>query len=122
VELVGVTNLGSMGYGVSPACADAAKGAAISAEAAGIKVGYTGLKATGSNPSQASYINTMLGITSYNAAGLWDGHSTSFARRDRGQAEGADNCLWIMPYQGLVFKLISGAHPICGSVIPGKKV
>jgi branched-chain amino acid transport system substrate-binding protein len=246
-KLVGVTNLGSMGYGVSPASADAAKGAAISAEAVGIKVGYlnanfpfggtnvapaalamknagvdgfvegiepssafavvdalrqqgvqlkagllptgyggdltqggpgaqqsaqglyfattyeplemhtaatqrfqnalktyagvtrdptyaeyagyvavdafvTGLKAAGSNPTQASYINTMLGITNYNAAGLWDGHSTSFAPSDRGQAEGADNCLWIVQYQGSVFKLVSGADPICGSVIPGKKV
>jgi branched-chain amino acid transport system substrate-binding protein len=82
----------------------------------------TGLKAAGSNPTQASYINTMLGITNYNAAGLWDGHSTSFALSDRGQAEGADNCLWIVQYQGSVFKLVSGADPICGSVIPGKKV
>jgi branched-chain amino acid transport system substrate-binding protein len=39
-KLLGVTNLGSIGYSISPSSTEAAKAAAISAEAAGIKVGY----------------------------------------------------------------------------------
>jgi branched-chain amino acid transport system substrate-binding protein len=37
---LGATVVGSLGYGISPASADAAKGAAISAQYAGLKVGY----------------------------------------------------------------------------------
>ena len=37
---LGVTNLGSLGYGVSPVSSEVAKGNAASAEAAGLKVGY----------------------------------------------------------------------------------
>lgn len=37
---VGVTNLGSLGYGTPTTSADAAKGIAVSAQRAGIKVGY----------------------------------------------------------------------------------
>ena len=36
----GVTNVGAVGYGISPSSADSAKGIATSARAAGIKVGY----------------------------------------------------------------------------------
>ncbi len=39
-KMEGVTNLGSVGYGISPQSAAAAKGAALSAQAEGIKVGY----------------------------------------------------------------------------------
>lgn len=39
-KLVGVTNLGSLGYGISPQSANAAKGATLSAQQAGLKVGY----------------------------------------------------------------------------------
>jgi ABC-type branched-subunit amino acid transport system substrate-binding protein len=37
---VGVTNFGSLGYGISPLSAQAAKGASLSAQHAGLKVGY----------------------------------------------------------------------------------
>jgi branched-chain amino acid transport system substrate-binding protein len=37
---LGATVIGTLGYGISPASADAAKGAAISSQAAGLKVGY----------------------------------------------------------------------------------
>lgn len=36
----GVTDVGAVGYGISPSSSDAAKSAAASAEAAGLKVGY----------------------------------------------------------------------------------
>jgi branched-chain amino acid transport system substrate-binding protein len=37
---LGATNIASVGYGVAPSSAEGAKGAAISAEVAGLKVGY----------------------------------------------------------------------------------
>ncbi len=40
----GVTNLGALGYSISPLSAEAAKGAKVSAEHAGIKVGYLNSK------------------------------------------------------------------------------
>lgn len=40
LKLQGVTNLGALGYGVSPVSSEAAKAVAASAQAAGIKVGY----------------------------------------------------------------------------------
>jgi branched-chain amino acid transport system substrate-binding protein len=82
----------------------------------------TGLKAAGSNPTQASLINAMLGIRSYNAAGLYGNHSIGFAMDQRGQAAGADNCIWLVKYSGSTFHLVAGADPICGSNVPGKTV
>ena len=40
MKMEGGTNLGSIGYSISPGSADAAKAAALSAEAAGLKAGY----------------------------------------------------------------------------------
>jgi branched-chain amino acid transport system substrate-binding protein len=81
-----------------------------------------GLKAAGSNPTQAQFINAMLGIRSYDAAGLFGSHSIGFAMDQRGQVAGADNCQWITLYQGAAFHLVPGADPICGTNIPGKTV
>jgi ABC-type branched-subunit amino acid transport system substrate-binding protein len=39
-KMEGVTNVGALGYSISPSSAEAAKGAAVSAEVAGLKVGY----------------------------------------------------------------------------------
>src|SRR5262249_41537207 len=39
-KLLGVSNVGSIGYGISPSSAEAAKNVAASAQAAGLKVGY----------------------------------------------------------------------------------
>jgi branched-chain amino acid transport system substrate-binding protein len=81
-----------------------------------------GLKLAGSNPTQAAVINAMLGITNYNAVGLYGSHSVSFALDQRGQASGPDNCYYVVQYSGTTFHLVSGADPICGAVIPGKTV
>lgn len=81
-----------------------------------------GLKLAGSNPTRAAFINAMLGITNYNAAGLYGSHSVSFAMDQRGQASGPDNCYFVVQYSGTTFHLVSGADPICGAVIPGKTV
>lgn len=81
-----------------------------------------GLQAGGSNPTQASFINTMLGITNYNAAGLWGGRTSSFALAGRGSVSGADNCDWITQYSGSTFHLVPHLDPICGQNVPGKTV
>ncbi len=39
-KLLGAHIVGTLGYGISPSSADSAKGAAVSAQAAGLKVGY----------------------------------------------------------------------------------
>jgi branched-chain amino acid transport system substrate-binding protein len=83
----------------------------------------TGLKAAGANPTQAHFIDAMLGIRSYNAAGLYGSHSIGFALDQRGQgASGADNCLWVSQWSGSTFHPVSGADPICGTLVPGKTV
>ncbi len=81
-----------------------------------------GIKAAGSNPTQASLINAMLQMHNYNGAGLYGTHSVSFALADRGTVSSADNCNWITQYEGTTFKLVPGMDPICGQTVPGKKV
>jgi branched-chain amino acid transport system substrate-binding protein len=81
-----------------------------------------GLQKTGSNPSQSAFIDAMLGITHYTAAGLFGSHSISFALADRGVVAGADNCQWMTQYSGTDFHVVKGAVPICGQNVPGKTV
>ena len=64
----------------------------------------------------------MLGITNYNAAGLFGSHTLSFAMSARGGVPGADGCYWYTIFQGSTFHLVPNADPVCGSVIPGKSV
>ena len=86
-------------------------------------VGFVdGLKAAGANPTQAKFIDAMLGIRDWNASGLFGSHSIGFAMNQRGLSEGADNCIWITRFSGTTFHLVPGADPICGKVIPGKTV
>jgi ABC-type branched-subunit amino acid transport system substrate-binding protein len=80
-----------------------------------------GLKAAGTDPTQASFIKTMLGITHYTATGLAGGHTVSFGMAGRGEVEGADNCAWVTRYSGSSFHLITGAEPLCGKLIPNEK-
>jgi branched-chain amino acid transport system substrate-binding protein len=91
-------------------------------------LGYTsvdalvqGLKAAGSNPTQSSLINALLGMTNYTGAGLYGNHTVHFDLAGRGLTSGADGCEWITQYQGSTFHLIPGMDPICGTVIPGAK-
>jgi branched-chain amino acid transport system substrate-binding protein len=81
-----------------------------------------GLKAAGSDPTQAQVINAMLRIRDWNAAGLFGSHSIGFAMDQRGLGSGADNCLWVTRFSGTTFHLVPGADPICGKIIPGKTV
>jgi ABC-type branched-subunit amino acid transport system substrate-binding protein len=81
-----------------------------------------GLEAGGSNPTQASFINTMLQMNNYQGQGLWGGHSISWVMADRGQVSGADNCEWVTRYEGTTFNPVAGLSPICGQTVPGKTV
>jgi branched-chain amino acid transport system substrate-binding protein len=78
-----------------------------------------GLKAAGANPTQASLINALLGMTAYKGAGLWGTHTLSFAMADRGKQSGVDGCWWITQFQGQSFHVVSGMAPLCGKVLPG---
>jgi branched-chain amino acid transport system substrate-binding protein len=81
-----------------------------------------GLEAAGPHPTQATFIEAMLGMRHYDAAGLFGGHSIGFAMNQRGKAVGADNCVWVTRFSGSSFHLVRRADPICGKVIPGKVV
>jgi branched-chain amino acid transport system substrate-binding protein len=81
-----------------------------------------GLQAAGANPTQASFINTMLGIDDFNAGGLFGSHSVSFSLAQRGAISGADDCTWITKYVGSTFQLVPGMDPICGQTVPNERV
>jgi ABC-type branched-subunit amino acid transport system substrate-binding protein len=81
-----------------------------------------GLKAGGTNQSQAQLINTMLNLKGFDGRGLWGGHKLSFAMADRGTISSIDNCIWFEQYVGSAFIPIKGFSPLCGSVIPGLTV
>jgi branched-chain amino acid transport system substrate-binding protein len=81
-----------------------------------------GLQAAGAHPTQAQFINAMLGINDFNAEGLFGTHELSFSMAARGQTSGVDNCEWITKYSGSTFDLVTGMDPICGHTVPGQKV
>jgi branched-chain amino acid transport system substrate-binding protein len=35
---------------------------------------------------------------------------------------GADGCEWFTLFKGKAFTVVSGADPVCGTIIPGKTV
>lgn len=81
-----------------------------------------GLKAAGAKPTQASFINAMLGIDHYDGAGLFGSHSIGFGMAGRGQTAGPENCVWVSKFTGSTFHPVTGATPLCGSLIPGQTV
>jgi ABC-type branched-subunit amino acid transport system substrate-binding protein len=78
------------------------------------------LQGAGSAPSQSALVKALSGITSFNAAGLLGSHPINLSQRT-GSA-GPDNCGWYTKYSGSTFQLVPGAVPLCGSVVPGKRV
>jgi len=80
-----------------------------------------GLQAAGANPTQASLIKGLSGITSFTADGLFGSHSVNPNDRS-GQVQGADGCGWVTKLSGSTFTLVKGADPICGKTIPGVTV
>lgn len=92
-------------------------------------IGYTsvaalveGLKKAGPNPTNKSLINAMLGITNFNAAGLYGTHSIGWAPNQRGVYSGAQDCQWITQFKGTTFHLVPGEDPLCGTNLPGETV
>jgi branched-chain amino acid transport system substrate-binding protein len=81
-----------------------------------------GLKAGGTNQTQAQLINTMLNLQGFDGRGLWGGHTLSFAMSNRGTISSVDNCIWFEQFVGTSFIPLKGFTPICGSVIPGMRV
>jgi branched-chain amino acid transport system substrate-binding protein len=81
-----------------------------------------GLKAAGANVTQASLISALLTLRSYNPAGLYGDHTIGFAMDQRGLGGAGNNCLYYTQFKGKTFSLVPGADPVCGTVIPGKKV
>ena len=64
-------------------------------------------------------IKSLSHITDYDAEGLWGGHQTvDWSKRPQGPKE----CFWMTKLSGPTFHLISGSDPVCGMVIPGKRV
>jgi ABC-type branched-subunit amino acid transport system substrate-binding protein len=106
----------------------AAKGAGITGDPTYAEyAGYTsiamlvqGLQGAGSNPSQSSLISSLSHITSFNAAGLLGSHPLNLTQRVG--TLGPDNCYWFTKYTGSTFQPVSGAVPLCGSVVQGQRV
>jgi ABC-type branched-subunit amino acid transport system substrate-binding protein len=80
-----------------------------------------GLKAAGAKPTQASVITGLSGIHAFNPGGLFGSHPLDINDRDN-LVSGPDNCQWITKLSGDKFQLVSGADPVCGEVVAGKKV
>jgi branched-chain amino acid transport system substrate-binding protein len=79
------------------------------------------LKAAGATPSSSQLISALKGIKAFDAAGLLGTHTLDMAQRT-GIVNGPDNCVYVTKASGGGFVLVSGADPICGTVIPGKTV
>jgi ABC-type branched-subunit amino acid transport system substrate-binding protein len=79
-----------------------------------------GLKAAGSNPTQASLTAGLSTIHNWDFMGLWGGRTLDINNRaDTQNAGGPDNCGWFVKVAGQSFQLVSGAEPLCGPTIPG---
>jgi branched-chain amino acid transport system substrate-binding protein len=80
-----------------------------------------GLEAAGANPTQATLIAALSKIHNFDAAGLLGGHTVDFSKRVASPT-GPDNCEYYTKLSGSSFKLVQGADPLCGTIIPGKTV
>jgi ABC-type branched-subunit amino acid transport system substrate-binding protein len=77
-----------------------------------------GLQATGANPTNSSLIRGLASVHNFDAAGLLDGHTVDFGSRAT-TAFGPGNCLYMTKLVGSTFQVVSGADPICGTIVPG---
>jgi ABC-type branched-subunit amino acid transport system substrate-binding protein len=77
-----------------------------------------GLKAAGSHPTQASLIDGLSSLHSFDAAGLLGSHTVNMSNRQASPV-GPDNCIYITKLSGSKFDLVAGADPICGTIVPG---
>jgi ABC-type branched-subunit amino acid transport system substrate-binding protein len=78
------------------------------------------LKATGSHPTTASLLAALSNIHSWDDLGLWGGKALDINNRSNTQIDGAPgNCSYMLKYSGSAFQPVTGADPICGTIIPG---
>jgi branched-chain amino acid transport system substrate-binding protein len=78
------------------------------------------LKAAGSQPTSGSLLTALSNIHSWNNLGLWGGKSLDINDRNNTQVNGAPgNCSYMVKYSGNAFVPVTGADPICGTIIPG---
>jgi branched-chain amino acid transport system substrate-binding protein len=75
-----------------------------------------GLQNAGSHPTQAALIHALSNIHDWDAYGLVGGHHLDINNR---AASGMTNCSWVTKLTGSTFRLVPGADPICGSLVPG---
>jgi branched-chain amino acid transport system substrate-binding protein len=80
-----------------------------------------GLKAAGSKPTQASFINAVGHIQNYNAVGLLGNLHINYSNRSP-DGVAVQNCVFVTKLEGSSFHLVPGADPVCGSIVPGKRV
>lgn len=81
----------------------------------------SGLQAAGSNPSQSSFTTALRKVSNFDGFGLYGSHTIDFGQfGDIAGGLGPGNCIYIEKLNGQSFSAVSGAAPICGSVIAGK--
>ena len=79
-----------------------------------------GMKGAGPNLSYTSLITGLSNIHDWNALGLWGGKTADI--NDRVNLGTPQLCSWVTKLVGSNFQLVSGADPICGTVVPGVSV
>jgi branched-chain amino acid transport system substrate-binding protein len=78
-----------------------------------------GLKASGSNATLPSLLTALSHVHSWDALGLWGGRTLDPNNRTSCASSNGNNCFWFTRLDGTTFKLVPGADPICGTIIPG---
>jgi ABC-type branched-subunit amino acid transport system substrate-binding protein len=79
------------------------------------------LEAVAGTPTQANVLAALSKITDFNAAGLFGNQSIDFTSHTP-ESIGPGECEYVTKLSGSAFKLVPGADPICGALIPGKTV
>lgn len=70
----------------------------------------------------ASFISYMRGLKT-TAGGLFGDHKLDYSQfGNLAQGTGPDNCLWITKLTGNTFSAVSGADPVCGTLIPNSEM
>ncbi|WP_232425451.1 ABC transporter substrate-binding protein [Pseudofrankia inefficax] len=79
------------------------------------------VKAAGKSPTQASLLSALSAVHDFDALGLFGGQKVDINNRAN-LGFGVHNCLYFVKLVGKTFKMVSGADPLCGDVIPGLTV
>jgi ABC-type branched-subunit amino acid transport system substrate-binding protein len=80
-----------------------------------------GLQATSGPVTRASLIAGLSTIHNWTDMGLWGGRSFDINDRTT-TADIPDSCIWVVKLVGPNFVPVTGADPMCGTVIPGLTV